>query len=146
MTPAAWWGVYGTKMPQTSRNVQIVLSQPASASAAERNWSVYSMIKSKSCNWPLHETSDKLVYCHEALHLREKLHHVGYEEKVARWDVDSDSDSDGDEDEESDLSAKDIKKYCVSLSLVVALSSLEYCLAAASCLAIQTRTMAPDDT
>eukprot|EP00965_Chrysotila_dentata_P230030 6197536-Pleurochrysis_carterae.AAC.9 len=37
---------------------------------------VHGMIKSKSRNGLTHETSDKLVYCHEALHLHQNLQNV----------------------------------------------------------------------
>ena len=50
-----------------------VLAQPVYASAAERNWSVYGKIKSKERNRMGHAVGDKLVYCHEALHLKKKL-------------------------------------------------------------------------
>ena len=38
-----------------------------------------------------HERGDKLVYCHEALHLRAKLQKAGYEQKAVKWESDSDS-------------------------------------------------------
>ena len=47
-----------------------------------------------------HTTSDKLVYCHEALHLQRKLQKAGYKAKVEKWDSDSDSDV---SDDEADL-------------------------------------------
>ena len=45
-----------------------------------------------------HEKADKLVYCHEALHLQNKLQKAGYEVKVERWDTDSDSNASDEED------------------------------------------------
>ena len=39
-----------------------------------------------------HAKSDKLVYCHEALHLKDKLQKAGYKAKMVKWDSDSDSD------------------------------------------------------
>ena len=42
--------------------------------------------------------ADKLVYCHEALHLQNKLQKAGYEAKVERWDTDSDSNASDEED------------------------------------------------
>ena len=42
--------------------------------------------------------ADKRVYCHEALHLKEKAQHAGYKALVEKWDTDSDS-SDGSDDE-----------------------------------------------
>ena len=45
-----------------------------------------------------HASGDKLVYCHEALHLQGKLQKAGYASKLEKWDSDSDSDeSDSDE-------------------------------------------------
>ena len=58
----------------------------------------YGQIKSLSRNTMRHEVSDKLVYCHEALHLREKLQKASFIAKVEKWDTDSDSDSSDDED------------------------------------------------
>ena len=47
-----------------------VLAQVVSASSAERNWSVYGQIKPKNRSRTGHDTSNKRVYAHEALHLR----------------------------------------------------------------------------
>ena len=64
-----------------------VLGQPCCASAAERNWSVYGQIKTTSRSNMSHAVSDKRVYCHEALHMREKLTKAGYKQKVEEWDL-----------------------------------------------------------
>ena len=40
-----------------------------------------------------HERGDKLVYCHEALHLC-----AGYAQQAVKWDSDSDSDETDEED------------------------------------------------
>ena len=34
-----------------------------------------------------HAVADKRVYCHEALHMREKLTSAGYKQKVEKWDT-----------------------------------------------------------
>ena len=47
-----------------------VLAQPVSASAAERNWSVYGQIMTPARSRMHHARADKLEYCHKALHLR----------------------------------------------------------------------------
>ena len=47
-----------------------VLAQNVSASAAERNWSVYGQIVTPARSCMQHKRADKLVYCHEALHMR----------------------------------------------------------------------------
>ena len=45
-----------------------------------------------------HARADKLVYCHEALHLRAKLQKAGSEQKAVKWDADSDSEETDEED------------------------------------------------
>jgi len=78
MPPASWWANYGKHVPAIATIVQRVLSQPVWASAAERNWSIYGQIKFDDRNRLGHEVTDKLVYCHETIHLREKLQKAGY--------------------------------------------------------------------
>ena len=77
-----------------------MLDQVVSASAAERNWSLYDKIKTQDRNRLGHAKGDKLVYCHEALHLRKKLQKAGYKAKVEKWDSDSDSDDQSDDDKD----------------------------------------------
>ena len=77
-----------------------VLAQPVYASAAERNWSVYGKIKNDTTSRMGHAVADKRVYCHEALHLKQKLQSAGYKQAVEKWDTDSDSDE---SDDEADL-------------------------------------------
>ena len=75
-----------------------MLAQSVSASAAERNWSVYGQIMTTARNRMQHARADMLVYCHEALHLRAKLGGAGYVQEFVRWDSDSDSDETDEED------------------------------------------------
>ena len=74
-----------------------MLDQVVSASAAERNWSLYDKIKTQDRLG--HAKGDKLVYCHEALHLRKKLQTASYKAKVEEWDSDSDSAESEDEED-----------------------------------------------
>ena len=46
-----------------------------------------------------HARGDKLVYCHEALHMRAKLQGAEYVQEVVKWDSDSDSDASDDEED-----------------------------------------------
>ena len=55
-----------------------VLAQPVSASAAEHNWSVYGRIMTPTRSRLHHARADKLVYCHEALHMKAKLQKAAY--------------------------------------------------------------------
>ena len=43
-----------------------------------------------------HKTADKLVFCHEAMHLQLRLQSAGWSADVQRWESDEDSeDSEG---------------------------------------------------
>ena len=46
-----------------------------------------------------HRRGDKLVYCHEALHICGKLQSAGYVQHAEKWDSDSDSDASDDEED-----------------------------------------------
>ena len=95
--------MYCKHLPILSGVAKSVLhvAQVVCASSAERNWSIYGQIKTKERSGMGHATGDKLVYCHEALHLRKKLQKAGYSQEVEKWDSDSDSDEGG--DSEADL-------------------------------------------
>ena len=60
---------------------------------------MYGQIKSLTRSQLRHEVSDKLVFCHETLHLREKLQKASYEAKVEKWESDSDSDASSNDEE-----------------------------------------------
>ena len=75
-----------------------MLAQPVCASAAERNWSVYGQIKTRERSRMGHAVGDKLVYCHEAFHLKQKLQKASYKQKTLSWDTDSDDDESDEED------------------------------------------------
>ena len=96
MAPATWWATYGKAMPLLSAVARQVLAQPMCASSAERyerNWSVYGKIKTAESSRMGHEVADKRVYCHEALHLKEKLQSAGYKQEAVGWDTDDASDA-----------------------------------------------------
>ena len=44
-----------------------------------------------------HKTADKLVYCHEAVHVQLRMQDAGWHADVERWESDEDSDDSGDE-------------------------------------------------
>ena len=90
---------YGRHLPHITSVARRVLAQPVCASAAERNWSVYGQIKSALRSRLAHAVADKLVYVHEALHLKHKLQKASYTPHVEKWDSDSDSDESDDEDD-----------------------------------------------
>lgn len=76
-----------------------MLDQVVSASTAERNWSIYGQIKPKHMSHLGHASADKRVYCHEAIHLRDKLQDSNFKSKVEEWESDSDSDLSSDEED-----------------------------------------------
>ena len=46
-----------------------------------------------------HEVGDKLVYCHEAMHVQLRMQDAGWSADVERWESDEDSDDSEDEGE-----------------------------------------------
>ena len=44
-----------------------------------------------------HKTADKLVYCHEAMHLQLRMQNAGWTVDLERWESDSDSEDSDDE-------------------------------------------------
>ena len=73
MAPATWWATYAKHVPLLRSVAKRVLAQSVSASPAERNCSVYGQIMTRERSRMHHARGDKLVYCHEALHLCAKL-------------------------------------------------------------------------
>ena len=49
-----------------------------------------------------HKTADKLVFCHEAMHVQLRMQSAGWSPNVERWESDEDSDDSGDEGEADD--------------------------------------------
>ena len=91
--------MYGKHLPLVAGVARRVLAQPVCASSAERNWSVYGKIKTEQRSRLGHAVADKLVFCHEALHVKEKLQRAGYKQENVKWDTDSDTDDSDDEDD-----------------------------------------------
>ena len=114
MEPAAWWSMYGRHLPILSSIASRVLAQPASASAAERNWSVYGRIHSAQKARMKHGTADKLVYCHETLHLEKEMVDAGWEPDAARWESDCDSGNESNcaDEQELQLDTEEILSLC----------------------------------
>ena len=79
--------------------VRAVRPAPSTCKRSSTLECIYGKIKSDNRARPKHETADRLVYCHEALHLRTKMQKANYQPPVVKWD-DSDSDSNVSEDED----------------------------------------------
>jgi hypothetical protein len=69
---ADWWMVYGTDAPTLRRLAVRILSQTASASGCERNWSTFNLVHSKRRNRLGTERLNDLVYVHYNMRLRMK--------------------------------------------------------------------------
>ncbi|XP_077249199.1 uncharacterized protein LOC143888647 [Tasmannia lanceolata] len=78
--PAEWWVLYGGNAPNLRKIAIKVLSQTASSSGCERNWSTFNLIHSKRRNRLGHENLQKLVYVHYNTRLRMK--HTSIEENL----------------------------------------------------------------
>ncbi|XP_077232424.1 uncharacterized protein LOC143869749 [Tasmannia lanceolata] len=71
-TPAEWWVLYGTDAPNLRSLAINFLSQTASSSGCERNWSTFNFIHSKPRNRLGYENLHNLVYVHYNTRLRLK--------------------------------------------------------------------------
>ena len=65
-----------------------------------------------------HGTADKLVFCHEAMHVQQRMQDGGWEPDVERWESDEDSEDseverDGDEAEGVALSEAQVLRLTV---------------------------------
>lgn len=92
MPAHTWWSTYGKHLDLLSTIAPRVLAQPASASAAERNWSIYGSIQSAQRSRMHHKTGDKLVFCKESLHLEAHMQDASWQPDVEKWESDTDSD------------------------------------------------------
>ena len=63
---------------------------PEDTSWHSRNWSVYGQIHTAQKARLQHKTADKLVYCHEAMHLQQRMQNAGWKPDVERWESDED--------------------------------------------------------
>lgn len=103
LPPSQWWWMYRGQFRHLQQVARGVFSQPVSACACERNWSIYGAIKGPARSRLQHDRADKRVYCHESLHYQNKLQNPFYRQPVVSWD--SDSDSDQSVTEEGDMCA-----------------------------------------
>ncbi len=70
-SPSGWWKMYGDNTPEIRILAMRLLSQVASSSTAERNWSTFSFIHSIKRNRLTSKRAEKLVYVHSGLRLQE---------------------------------------------------------------------------
>jgi hypothetical protein len=91
VSPMTWWTNHGQSAPLLMSLAMKLLSQPASSSCCERNWSTYSFIHSVTRNALTPERAEDLVFVHSNLrHLsrRSDAYKTG---ETRMWDVGGDS-------------------------------------------------------
>jgi len=74
--PCDWWASYGCGVRELQQLAMKVLSQPASASSSEQNWSQYDYVHDKRRNRLKPNTASKLVFIYTSL--RVCLNHTSY--------------------------------------------------------------------
>ncbi|RVX01280.1 hypothetical protein CK203_031238 [Vitis vinifera] len=85
MVPAEWWFMYGNHTPTLRRLAIKVLSQTASSSACERNWSMFALIHTKQRNRLAYPMLQQLVFCY--YNMKPKIRDMEAEhDKVAKKD------------------------------------------------------------
>lgn len=83
--------MYGEKVSELRHLASHLLSQVASSSAAERNWSTYSFIHSVKRNRLTSKRAEKLVYVHGSLRLFSRKLPKYLAGLAARCDVDAEN-------------------------------------------------------
>ncbi|XP_048427361.1 uncharacterized protein LOC125471206 isoform X2 [Pyrus x bretschneideri] len=92
MSPTEWWIMCGTDAPTVRKLAIKVLSQTASSSACERNWSTFAFIHTKQRNRLAHSRLEKLVYCYYNMKLQirdkeAKIDHVDRGDPLDVFDI-----------------------------------------------------------
>eukprot|EP00261_Vitis_vinifera_P028884 XP_010663255.2 PREDICTED: uncharacterized protein LOC104882295 [Vitis vinifera] len=70
MVPAEWWFMYGNHTPTLRRLAIKALSQTASSSACERNWSTFALIHTKQRNRLAYPMLQQLVFYYYNMKLK----------------------------------------------------------------------------
>ncbi|RVW12082.1 hypothetical protein CK203_087327 [Vitis vinifera] len=70
MVPAEWWFMYENQTPTLRKLAIKVLSQTASSSACERNWSTFALIHTKQRNRLAYPRLEQLVFCYYNMRLK----------------------------------------------------------------------------
>ena len=100
--PIGWWDMHGDEAPEIQHLAIRLLSQIASSSAAERNWSTYSFIHSIKRNRLTSRRAEKLVAVHSALRLAHRKTPEYRMGPAVRWDVDLEDEAQIDEEDGAD--------------------------------------------
>ncbi|KAM0877623.1 hypothetical protein ACQ4PT_035393 [Festuca glaucescens] len=90
-SPMAWWTNHGSSIPLLQSLAIKLVSQPASSSCCERNWSTYSFIHSVSRNALTPERAQDLVFNHTNLRLLSRRFDAYKRGESLMWDVGGDA-------------------------------------------------------
>ncbi|XP_071917038.1 uncharacterized protein [Coffea arabica] len=117
-----WWKLFGCGAPNLQKLAIRVLSQTASSSGCERNWSVFERIHTKKRNRLEHQRLNDLVYVHYNLRLQDRHNQqkrsydpVDYEsiDKTEFWVVEEEQEGElGYEELEEELEEPPIHGQC----------------------------------
>jgi hypothetical protein len=89
LQPHRWWQLYCNHLPELQSLAVRVLSQLASASICERNWSIHGMIHDKKRARLKPSRAIDLVFIHQTIRLRDSLQDPFYNVEPLPW-MDSD--------------------------------------------------------
>ncbi|XP_024015951.1 uncharacterized protein LOC112089201 [Eutrema salsugineum] len=114
--PDEWWKLFGCDIPDLQKLAVQILSQTASSSGCERNWSVFERIHTKKRNRLDHQRLNDLVYVHYNLRLQNRSKRsrsydpVDYEsiDKTEFWTVEEEEEGELDY---SELEDKLLEEY-----------------------------------
>jgi len=82
-----WWLNFGASVPGLQEFAVRILSQTASSSEAERNWSLFGFVQNdRRCSLKS-ETLEKMVFIHANTKLIDKIRDVCYEEPSSSWEL-----------------------------------------------------------
>ncbi|XP_059638978.1 uncharacterized protein LOC132281276 [Cornus florida] len=85
--PISWWANHGASTPMLQTLAFKLLSQPASSSCCERNWSTYSLIQSIKRNRLTTSRAEDLVFVHCNLRLLSRKKKEYKEGPTKYWDL-----------------------------------------------------------
>uniref|UniRef100_A0A803N0I5 Uncharacterized protein n=1 Tax=Chenopodium quinoa TaxID=63459 RepID=A0A803N0I5_CHEQI len=88
--PLSWWANYGASTPLLQGLALKLLSQPASSSCCERNWSTYGTIQTTKRNRLTSSRLEDLVYVHMNLRLLARKKNEYREGPSSYWDIGGD--------------------------------------------------------
>ncbi|RVW46411.1 hypothetical protein CK203_081776 [Vitis vinifera] len=112
LQPDEWWRLHGYSASHLQKLAILILSQTASSSGCERNWSVFERIHTKRRNRLEHQRLNDLVYVHDNLHLKNRFYNkkriydpIDYAciDETDFWVVDDDQPAELDVEELEDL-------------------------------------------